>query len=135
MNNFNDIFQSQLNSKIVLEHIVRTHSLDEIAKMFNTHKHVVFNKTKEFGVQVPEENSEDKKEKIKSNCLYYPCHDFLETCERCYCVLYPFDCGGKWVITNGFKDCSGCVIPHTKKGQKIIEAKLSNVDTLKLNSN
>ena len=50
------------------------------------------------------------------NCKYYPCHVMEDLqCDFCYCLIYP--CGdpkcGKW-LENGYWDCSGYTIPHTK---------------------
>lgn len=56
-------------------------------------------------------------------CPFYPCHK-LETvyCTYCFCPLYKDkDCGGDMAIyENGIKDCSNCLLPHTKAGQEYI---------------
>lgn len=55
------------------------------------------------------------------SCEYFPCHktekpdDF--SCLFCYCPLYALGdkCGGNFVyMESGFKDCSGCLIPHVR---------------------
>ena len=60
-------------------------------------------------------------------CRYYPCHFEGQSCLFCYCPLYTRqDCGGDFRITpKGIKDCSGCKIPHTEEGWKIITDKLT----------
>lgn len=51
-------------------------------------------------------------------CEWFPCHSTPNpdefNCLFCYCPLYPYeDCGGEYVmLDNGWKDCSGCLIPH-----------------------
>ena len=64
-------------------------------------------------------------------CEYFPCHktskpeDF--NCLFCYCPLYFFDgdCGGNFVIReNGLKDCTNCMIPHSRGGWDYINNKL-----------
>ena len=52
-------------------------------------------------------------------CEYFPCHKGVNpeefNCLFCYCPLYALgkECGGDFKITKkGYKDCSGCTIPH-----------------------
>lgn len=54
-------------------------------------------------------------------CEYFPCHktDNPEefNCLFCYCPLYALGdkCGGNFTYTEtGIKDCSNCMIPHSK---------------------
>lgn len=54
-------------------------------------------------------------------CQYFPCHkiDNIENfnCLFCYCPLYALGekCEGNFKYTsNGIKDCSSCIITHTK---------------------
>lgn len=63
-------------------------------------------------------------------CEYFPCHnvgnkeDF--NCLFCYCPLYALGdkCGGKFRYTdNGIKDCSDCMIPHSKEAYDYVMAK------------
>lgn len=56
-------------------------------------------------------------------CEYYPCHDNISgtfSCELCYCPEYYTEkCSGnpKWIYsrTMKIKDCSDCVVNHTKE--------------------
>lgn len=66
-------------------------------------------------------------------CEYFPCHktesaeDF--NCIFCYCPLYTLGekCGGNFsFLENGIKDCSNCLIPHSKNGYEYIINKLNN---------
>lgn len=63
-----------------------------------------------------------------TDCQYFPCHKLEGSfnCLFCYCPLYLMgeDCGGRFVYTNGVKDCSGCTIPHVPKGYDYINEKL-----------
>jgi len=64
---------------------------------------------------------------INKKCPYYPCHELKEMlCGYCFCPLYhDNDCGGKYtILENGLKDCSKCLLPHTKSGIKYINCKL-----------
>ena len=54
-------------------------------------------------------------------CEFFPCHktDDLENfnCLFCYCPLYALGtkCGGNYKYSDrGIKDCSNCMIPHSK---------------------
>ena len=53
-----------------------------------------------------------------SECEYFPCHKTADldtfSCLFCFCPLYPrADCGGTYyILDNGLKDCSMCLIPH-----------------------
>lgn len=54
-------------------------------------------------------------------CEYFPCHTVTNeedfNCLFCYCPLYALGdrCGGNFRYTeNGTKDCSLCMIPHSK---------------------
>ncbi len=60
-------------------------------------------------------------------CEFYPCHKGVEkfNCMFCYCPLYPLDCGGNYVLTNGVKDCSNCILPHKAENYDYIINKLS----------
>lgn len=100
----------------ILTSLVKTHSLQEIGKMFGISRGSVFSKCKSLQVKIPKRvNNIYTVSKVKHNCEYYPCHEGkIETCEWCYCALYPYkDCGGKYIILeNGWKDCSNCLLPH-----------------------
>lgn len=62
-------------------------------------------------------------------CEYFPCHEGADcenfSCLFCYCPLYALgeSCGGSFTYTdNGYKDCSGCLVPHRKENyDKIID--------------
>ena len=63
------------------------------------------------------------------DCEYFPCHSGADrkyfNCLFCYCPLYALGsrCGGSFrYLDNGIKDCSGCLLPHSKGGyEKVIE--------------
>lgn len=62
-------------------------------------------------------------------CDYFPCHKTKNeeefNCMFCYCPLYLLkECGGRYVINDGIKDCSNCLIPHMPKGYDYINKKL-----------
>ena len=63
-----------------------------------------------------------------SECEYFPCHDDVAdfNCLFCYCPLYRMkDCGGGYVMRNGVKDCSFCLLPHNgAEGYAYVLAKL-----------
>lgn len=62
-------------------------------------------------------------------CEYFPCHKGADAdnfnCLFCYCPLYALgeNCGGNFTYTEkGYKDCSGCLVPHKKENyDKIID--------------
>ena len=66
-------------------------------------------------------------------CEYFPCHkvkneeDF--NCLFCFCPLYMLKdkCGGNFKYTNGVKDCSDCIIPHSKGAYEYIMKKMDLV--------
>lgn len=55
-------------------------------------------------------------------CEYFPCHQTSDpdnfNCLFCYCPLYTLgtQCGGNFTYTNNIKDCSNCILPHSKDG-------------------
>lgn len=60
-------------------------------------------------------------------CPYYPCHKTADenefNCLFCYCPLYALGdrCGGNFrYMENGVKDCSNCLVPHSKGGYDYI---------------
>lgn len=64
---------------------------------------------------------------INLNCEFLPCHklDDWHSCLFCYCPLFLLSCPGDFtVLPSGMKDCSRCVIPHTKEGWDIIQEQL-----------
>ena len=66
-------------------------------------------------------------------CEYFPCHEVEEgeelNCMFCYCPLYMLkgECGGDFKYTNGFKDCSECMIPHSKDAYQYIMSHMTSV--------
>lgn len=63
-------------------------------------------------------------------CDFFPCHkvENEETfnCLFCYCPLYALGdkCGGNFkYLENGIKDCSYCMIPHSKEAYDYIMQK------------
>jgi len=56
------------------------------------------------------------------SCEFFPCHPGIDpdifNCLFCYCPLYSLGdrCGGDFIyLSNGVKDCSGCLFPHRKE--------------------
>lgn len=111
-----------LDNKNILSHLIKTHKLSEIAYMFNVTVSVIRRKIEQLGLTYTRKVKGYRS--IRPECAYFPCHDKIETCEMCYCKLYTFDCGGKFVILpNGIKDCSNCIFPHTHSGLDNIKRK------------
>ena len=57
-------------------------------------------------------------------CEYFPCHELKGgkteedfNCLFCYCPLYALgeECGGNFTYYKGVKDCTNCLIPHSRK--------------------
>ncbi|CCO22762.1 cysteine-rich small domain-containing protein [Maridesulfovibrio hydrothermalis] len=64
-----------------------------------------------------------------NECRYFPCHDtsdeFSFNCLFCFCPLYLLeDCGGRYELTNGIKNCTRCKVPHRPDGYDYIIKKL-----------
>jgi Zn-finger protein len=59
---------------------------------------------------------------VHEDCAFFPCHELEDwaSCLFCWCPLYLLECDGDFTLKNGIKDCSGCVIPHTKEGYDYI---------------
>lgn len=71
-----------------------------------------------------------------TECEYYPCHktegDFFN-CMFCYCPLYTLGekCGGSFEYTeDGIKDCSKCLVPHSKNGYSYINQKFPEISEI-----
>lgn len=69
-----------------------------------------------------------------TNCPYFPCHKGVASeefsCLFCYCPLYALgkDCGGNFTITaNGYKNCTGCNIPHRKENYDKILSRYKDI--------
>ena len=72
-----------------------------------------------------------------TKCEFFPCHhtehpeDF--NCLFCYCPLYALgeNCGGNYTYTEkGCKDCSACMVPHTRKSYSYITGRFKELATL-----
>ena len=68
------------------------------------------------------------------DCEYFPCHAGADkdtfSCLFCYCPLYCLGdgCGGNFqYLSNGIKDCSGCLIPHRRENYGLILEKMEAV--------
>lgn len=66
-------------------------------------------------------------------CKYFPCHEVKDAegfnCLFCYCPLYFLeDCGGHYGYFNKIKDCTNCMIPHSKNGYDYIVGKITKVN-------
>lgn len=69
-----------------------------------------------------------------TGCKYFPCHKTQSpeqfNCMFCYCPLYMLDdrCGGNFTYTpSGIKDCSNCLLPHSKGGYDYVNAKFQEI--------
>ena len=66
-------------------------------------------------------------------CEFFPCHKVANedefNCLFCFCPLYILKdkCGGNLKYSNGIKDCSDCIIPHSKNGYEFIMNKMEEV--------
>lgn len=67
-------------------------------------------------------------------CEFFPCHKTSDpenfNCLFCYCPLYALgdQCGGNFKYTEkGIKDCSGCLLPHKRKGYGYITGKYQEI--------
>ena len=71
------------------------------------------------------------------NCEFFPCHEKAKeedfNCLFCYCPLYALGdrCGGNFKYTeNGVKDCTGCMIPHSKGGYDYVMERFGMITEL-----
>lgn len=68
-----------------------------------------------------------------TQCEFFPCHKVKNVeefnCLFCYCPLYMLkdQCGGNYKYTNGVKDCSECLKPHTKGAYEHVMSKMKRV--------
>ncbi|MDO5490949.1 MAG: cysteine-rich small domain-containing protein [Bacillota bacterium] len=67
--------------------------------------------------------SENYKFHQHRDCEFFPCHETENpeefNCLFCYCPLYALGegCGGNFRYTeDGVKDCTGCMLPHSRGG-------------------
>lgn len=64
-------------------------------------------------------------------CEFFPCHKIKNedefNCLFCYCPLYMLKdkCGGNFKYTKNVKDCSDCLIPHSKGAYDFVMSKMS----------
>ncbi|AWZ47456.1 cysteine-rich small domain-containing protein [Hathewaya limosa] len=70
-------------------------------------------------------------------CEYFPCHKTKDkdsfNCLFCYCPLYTLGskCGGNFTYTeSGIKNCTNCMIPHSKNGYEYIMSKWADISKL-----
>jgi len=63
-------------------------------------------------------------------CDFFPCHKVDNednfNCLFCYCPLYTLGdkCGGNFTYTDtGIKDCSNCMVPHSKNAYEYMMSK------------
>lgn len=77
--------------------------------------------------------SEHYKFNQNSKCEYFPCHKTKDkenfNCLFCFCPLYMLkdQCGGNFKYSHGIKDCSDCLIPHSKGAYEYIMSKMNEV--------
>jgi len=61
------------------------------------------------------------------DCEFYPCHNVeYINCLFCFCPLYNMDCCGNFKMIGDLKDCSDCLLPHSKIGYDYIIKMLKN---------
>jgi Zn-finger protein len=77
-------------------------------------------------------------EKYFSNkrCKFYPCHNVDDiNCLFCFCPLYHLECDGNFTVKKQeqilIKDCSNCLIPHSRQAYEYIMSRLKLFNTLK----
>lgn len=66
-------------------------------------------------------------------CEFFPCHKVKNSedfnCLFCYCPLYMLKdkCGGHFKYTKNTKDCSDCLIPHSKGAHDYMMSKMPEI--------
>ena len=67
-------------------------------------------------------------------CEFFPCHKGADpdnfNCLFCYCPLYALgrECGGNFrYLDNGIKDCTNCLLPHSRKSYSLIVSRFQNI--------
>lgn len=67
-------------------------------------------------------------------CEYFPCHEAADpenfNCLFCYCPLYCLGdgCGGDFAwLSNGIKDCSGCLVPHRRENYEWVIGQFAEI--------
>jgi len=77
--------------------------------------------------------SENYKFTQHKSCEFFPCHKTNNpekfNCLFCYCPLYMLkeNCGGNFKYTNNVKDCSDCLLPHSKGAYDHVMSKMKMV--------
>ncbi len=76
-------------------------------------------------------STENYKFSQNKKCEYFPCHKVKSeeefNCLFCFCPLYMLKdkCDGNFKYTNGVKDCSDCLLPHTKRAYAHVMSKMN----------
>ena len=67
-------------------------------------------------------------------CEFFPCHKGADpdnfNCLFCYCPLYALgrECGGNFrYLETGIKDCTNCLLPHSRKSYSLIVSRFQNI--------
>ncbi len=66
-------------------------------------------------------------------CEFFPCHKTNDVdnfnCLFCFCPVYALGdkCGGNLKYKGDIKDCSDCLLPHSKNGYELIISKMPDV--------
>ena len=67
-------------------------------------------------------------------CEFFPCHKGADpenfNCLFCYCPLYALgrECGGNFrYLDNGIKDCTNCLLPHSRKSYSLIVSRFMKI--------
>lgn len=76
-----------------------------------------------------------------TQCEFFPCHKGAKeenfNCLFCYCPLYALGskCGGNFTYTSeGYKDCSNCLVPHKKENYGKITERYADIAELVKNA-
>ncbi|MDF2677842.1 MAG: metal-binding protein [Bacillota bacterium] len=78
-------------------------------------------------------NTENFKFFQNKECEYFPCHKTNDkenfNCLFCYCPLYMLkdQCEGNFIKNFGIKDCTNCLVPHSKGSYEKIMSKMKLV--------
>ena len=67
-------------------------------------------------------------------CDFFPCHKGADpenfNCLFCYCPLYALgrECGGNFrYLDSGIKDCTNCLLPHSRKSYSLIVSRFAKI--------
>lgn len=64
------------------------------------------------------------------NCAYYPCHEYGQYCDFCYCPFYPCgdsSTGGMWIKGKDVWSCENCMWVHKKEHIDCIKPKIKEL--------